>query len=422
MEEGQHEAQHAEAPKSWRETSDEKTSSKQWTPIEVLRHRLYDKVQVKPPARDMKLKMAMHRDLLRHFSRNKDRDAKDHIKDRFNFVQKPRGKVICAKKNVSNAGLIFKREYENHIMDAKISDLVTKIDSPKFKVAEDPKIDFNIARAVSTMSCYDNVHREPPVEMGDGTVLDSRPDVTKKLENVSIHDPYHINDAVPQKTLCMSLIDQTVSLDISANAQNQPGSQLPVVHSGLVDFSRGFREYCTNTINPQLNEALEKFIAELSRLQRNLYNRDNAKGRYRRRFYAGFREIEKRLKLNKVKLALVAPNLDKSKDDDGELDKMVHRFIDSCRRHEVPVVFGLSRRKLGYLTHGKGFVSCIGVANYEALEDKLEEALKNVVEARNEFRILSGQADKTIDMTELLTDDLLLSERVKLLLKTLASH
>lgn len=81
MDEGQPQAHQAEeAPKvAWRETSDEKTSCKQWTPIEVLRHRLYDKVQIKPPARDMKLKMAMHQDLLRRFSvmasKKKDGDA-----------------------------------------------------------------------------------------------------------------------------------------------------------------------------------------------------------------------------------------------------------------------------------------------------------------------------------------------------------
>lgn len=147
------------------------------------------------------------------------------------------------KRNLENAITQMMKRDEYNAMGQKISDLVTKIESTKFKVTEDPKIDFNIARGVSTMSCYDNVPREPPVEMGDGIVLESRPDVTKKLENVSIHEPYHINnDAIPQQTLSTDLIDQTVSLDIGANAQNQCGSQLSVVNSGLVDFSRGFRE------------------------------------------------------------------------------------------------------------------------------------------------------------------------------------
>lgn len=68
-------------------------------------------------------------------------------------------------------------------------------------------------------------------------------------------------------------------------------------------------------INPQLNQAIEKFISELSRLQRNLYKRDNAKGRFKRRFYAGFNEIERRLQMKKIKFAIVAPDLDIKKNN-----------------------------------------------------------------------------------------------------------
>ena len=52
----------------------------------------------------------------------------------------------------------------------------------------------------------------------------------------------------------------------------------------------------------------------------------------------------------------------------GGLDDTVNKLIGACRKQDIPIGFGLSRRKLGYLTHKKGFVSCIGISNFSGTE------------------------------------------------------
>lgn len=129
--------------------------------------------------------------------------------------------------------------------EKNISDLVSVINSKKFKIAADATRDFSLTRSIATLSCYDNIPREPSVDVADSNSCDSRPDVTEKLGNVSIDcDLYDVsstraNHAAP----CMDLIKQTVSLDICANVQNnQTGSPVPIVEPSLIKFSSRFRE------------------------------------------------------------------------------------------------------------------------------------------------------------------------------------
>lgn len=72
-----------------------------------------------------------------------------------------------------------------------------------------------------------------------------------------------------------------------------------------------FSRYCTNTISPEFNKKLEIFLSELFRLQKKLYERSNVKGKYKRRFYTGFNEVEKHITLKKIKFVIIVPDLEK---------------------------------------------------------------------------------------------------------------
>ncbi|XP_058800181.1 uncharacterized protein LOC131669367 [Phymastichus coffea] len=373
------------AASSWRDNSEE---SKEPQP-DIREVRILQKVGITIPPTNLRKKMLVLNDLLSHFD-------KDGNKNALHSIKKPHRSV---KVKTLNRAIHLIKE------DQQFLDLVNKIQSPKFKITADPKVDYSINGGVATMSCYDKVPRDCS-ENSDSHSNGSVKNVSITCTSVN-HMP--VNPVETTDHIVKVNFPEGFMLEDCANLEAQ----------NVIDFSRRFREYCTNMINPQLNKSLEKFVAELSRLQKNLYNRNNVKGRCRRRYYAGFKETEKRFKINKIKLVIIAPDLDQ-KNDNGELDDLVHRFIVSCKRHELATVFGLSRRKLGYLTRGQGFTSCIGIANYEATEDKLEDALRKALEAKNQFKVLSGQANKTIDEKTILTEDLLLSERVKILLRTLA--
>lgn len=69
--------------------------------------------------------------------------------------------------------------------------------------------------------------------------------------------------------------------------------------------------YCNNLVTPSLNESLEKFLSEIRRLQTKLYNRDQNKGKYKRRYYSGLKEVQKHILLKKVQFVVIAPDIEK---------------------------------------------------------------------------------------------------------------
>lgn len=71
------------------------------------------------------------------------------------------------------------------------------------------------------------------------------------------------------------------------------------------------RRYCTNTLTPELRKHLEEFLAEIARLQRRMYGRDSVKGKSKRRYYAGIKEVQKHIDLKKIKFVVIAPDLEK---------------------------------------------------------------------------------------------------------------
>lgn len=52
----------------------------------------------------------------------------------------------------------------------------------------------------------------------------------------------------------------------------------------------------------------------------------------------------------------------------GGLEEFVGKVITACKSKKVVFCFALNKRKLGYFTHKKGSVSCVGVTNYGGLE------------------------------------------------------
>ncbi|CAG2067981.1 unnamed protein product, partial [Timema podura] len=75
--------------------------------------------------------------------------------------------------------------------------------------------------------------------------------------------------------------------------------------------SRKFREYCEHMLTPEINGAAEALIRELVRLQNRLYQRDPIKAQMKRRYVAGLRELKKYVSLKKLKLLIIAPDIDR---------------------------------------------------------------------------------------------------------------
>lgn len=168
-----------------------------------------------------------------------------------------------------------------------------------------------------------------------------------------------------------------------------------------------------------MNQSLEKFLCEISRLQRRHYDKEPNKAKYRRRYYSGLKEVQKHVDLRKVKFVVVAADIEKV-ELPGGLDEQVHKLIDVCTQRNVVFCFGLSRRKLGYYTHGAGFVGAIGLANYNGTEIIFRNVLTELVHARNDYQKLSGGQALPIDTEKINSDDYLMSESIAILMRFLS--
>ena len=75
--------------------------------------------------------------------------------------------------------------------------------------------------------------------------------------------------------------------------------------------SRGFREYCDQVIDKQVDELANHILAELNRFYNRQVQKNPTKAKSKRRFVLGIREVFKHLKLGKIKCVIVSPNLEK---------------------------------------------------------------------------------------------------------------
>ncbi|XP_076335761.1 uncharacterized protein LOC143238968 isoform X2 [Tachypleus tridentatus] len=151
--------------------------------------------------------------------------------------------------------------------------------------------------------------------------------------------------------------------------------------------SRRFREYCNHVIKDEINELLKTMIQDLVRFQDRLYHKDPVKAKMKKRMIVGLREVTKYLKLKKLKCVVIAPDLERIRTFGG-LDDALQKILDLTDVHNVPLVFGLTRRQLGYLCMKAVPVSCIGIFNYDGTEDTFRKILELLKEAKTEYNDL----------------------------------
>jgi len=134
-------------------------------------------------------------------------------------------------------------------------------------------------------------------------------------------------------------------------------------------------KYASQVITTPLNQAVQALFSELRRLQERLYKTDPIKAKSKKRFTFGLREVVKNVELGKCKAVVVAPNIESTGDMEGGLDDQIWQIVKKCRELNTPVLFALTRSRLGKLC-GPRYVSCVAVLNTDGLEDQLKAMLR----------------------------------------------
>lgn len=116
----------------------------------------------------------------------------------------------------------------------------------------------------------------------------------------------------------------------------------PVTYIGVVVKHR----YCQQVITRELNEVTAQVLRELHRLQKRAIEREPLKARMRQRMACGLRESARALRAKRARCVLVAPNVEEVPGPGG-LDSCVSTILELAREGEVPIVFALTKSKMG---------------------------------------------------------------------------
>ncbi|XP_076043932.1 SECIS-binding protein 2 [Oratosquilla oratoria] len=146
--------------------------------------------------------------------------------------------------------------------------------------------------------------------------------------------------------------------------------------------NKKFREYCNQLVTPEINQAVTIMIEMLVKFQERHYQRDPVKARIRRRYVSGLKETTKLM--NKMSCIILVPDIQRSAIE-GSLDDQVKKLINKATECEVPVVFALTRRFLGYLLHKRTGVSCMGIMNFQGAQDAFNHIMELVPVAQEQY-------------------------------------
>jgi selenocysteine insertion sequence-binding protein 2 len=75
-----------------------------------------------------------------------------------------------------------------------------------------------------------------------------------------------------------------------------------------------------------------------------------------------------------LKLVIFAPDLERN----VEVDKIVNEMKQIADEKFIPYLFGIKRRKIGFVLLKKVPVSVVGIFDYQGIQDKVNELMKHV--------------------------------------------
>jgi len=123
------------------------------------------------------------------------------------------------------------------------------------------------------------------------------------------------------------------------------------------------REYVTRKVTGDLEETITEVLYKL----RLLRGAEEMKPETSRRYCVGLREVVRACKeQGLLKAVVVAPDLESSK---GALDEKLQQLLQTCKKAKIPVVFGLSRLRLGQAIKKNVTVSVLGILDTRGCQD-----------------------------------------------------
>lgn len=137
----------------------------------------------------------------------------------------------------------------------------------------------------------------------------------------------------------------------------------------------------------QVRDAVAEFLAKLVRFQSRARSRDPEHASSKRRFVAGLREAKSFGKQGKIKVCLLARDIE-GITVAGGLNSVVTQVVNGCKERNVPIVCALSRRQLSRAAGATAKLSIVAVTNYDGAEAELKNIFRTIEECKKEDELL----------------------------------
>ena len=135
------------------------------------------------------------------------------------------------------------------------------------------------------------------------------------------------------------------------------------------------RHYVHQELSDDLDEKVKFVLSELVRFQERAKEQNAMKYAKLKRFCVGLREAKRAITRNKCKGLIVAPNLEVSTAEGG-LDDTVEDVIEMARENEVPVIFALSRNRIGKAMGKNIRLSIVALHSVDGVHQQFKEVVK----------------------------------------------
>jgi selenocysteine insertion sequence-binding protein 2 len=130
------------------------------------------------------------------------------------------------------------------------------------------------------------------------------------------------------------------------------------------------RAYASQIPDEKAVILLTEMLGELIRLQER--SKDDKNARARRRIVMGLREVARGIRAHKVKMIVMANNLDEY----GAIDTKLQEILDLARVEGLPVLYELNKRKLGKALGKSIKVSVVGIQNADGAHEQFKKLKK----------------------------------------------
>jgi selenocysteine insertion sequence-binding protein 2 len=115
---------------------------------------------------------------------------------------------------------------------------------------------------------------------------------------------------------------------------------------------------------------ITEMLGELMRLQER--SKDDKNARARRRIVMGLSKVTRGIRARKVKMVVMADNLDEY----GAIDSKLQEILELARVGELPTLYELNKRKLGKALGKSIKVLVVGIQNADGAHDQFKKLKK----------------------------------------------